>query len=77
MILKVTKGMKIEAFGERVTIGDIIYQFCDTAENSYRKPWADIEFRDSNGNYRHWQSWSDGGKLILQNGTEYKFEREG
>ena len=86
MILEITKGMMIEALGERVTINEVLFQHCDLGNESgvilningsYIKRWADVEFRDSNGNYRHWQSWSDGGTLVTLDGTEYKFEREG
>lgn len=74
MNLEITKGMKIEALGVLVTIDKVLYQHCDLGDE-YHKRWADVEFEDTNGRYRHWQSWSDGGTLIVD-GKRYKFERE-
>ena len=56
-------GDKINAHGITVTIAKILYQeyYYDRWENS--DDW-DIELIDENGNYRHWRTWVDGGKLI-------------
>lgn len=66
---------KIIALGEIVIISKILFQSVDLGKGAI-KAWADVEFEDEKGNYRHWQSWSDGGKIITANGQEYKFEKE-
>ena len=62
IIGKANNGDKITACGITVTIKDIIYQdyYFDRWDNL--ESW-DIEFHDNNGNYRHWKSYLDGGKL--------------
>lgn len=70
---KVKVGDKVTARGLTTTIAEIYY--CDVYaesgnamfkeakdENKYYI-FYDIEFRDSNGNYRHWKSSFDGGVL--------------
>jgi len=58
-------GCIINACGETAVIKKVLFQDVD-----FDYPMADIEFLDENGNYRHWQSWSDGGSLTLH------FEKE-
>jgi len=50
------KGATIECMGIEVTIDKVYYAYKEC------EGW-DIEFIDSNGNYRHWKQWYDGGKL--------------
>ena len=75
MIIELRRGDKIIACNETVTVGDILFQHIDTGSD-YTKAFADVEFRDSKGNYRHYQSWNDGGKIQLKNGKEFEFEVE-
>ena len=58
-------GSIIKACGESAVIKKVLFQDVDL-ENLM----ADVEFIDESGNYRHWQSWSDGGSLVLH------FEKE-
>ena len=57
------KGDKINAMGIAVTIGDTIY-YSDSYSDHNGKRQYDIEFKDSNGQYRHWKSEFDGGEYI-------------
>lgn len=50
------KGYCIACMGVTVTIEKILFQ-------DFYKDW-DIEFIDTEGNYRHWKQSIDGGKLI-------------
>lgn len=43
--------------GRTVTIGKVLH-----AEHWERDGW-DIELIDSEGNYRHWKQWDDGGEF--------------
>lgn len=51
-------GDVIECGGVKVEVGEILHQ---DYWNGYG--W-DVEFKDKNGNYRHWKQEYDGGKLI-------------
>lgn len=75
MLLEIRKGAVIEALGERVTIRNILFQYVSVSNSRDIEDMADVEFEDTNGRYRHWQSWSDGGALIF-NDKRYKFKRE-
>lgn len=50
-------GDKIRSHGIEVTIGKLYYSDC------YDGVW-DIEFIDTNGQYRHWKQQYDGGEYI-------------
>lgn len=75
MTVEVPKGAVIEALGQRATIRNILYQHVYVCDRDVEN-MADIEFIDTNGKYRHWQSWSDGGKLIIDDEHYYEFKRE-
>lgn len=75
MLLEISKGAVIEALGERVTIRNILFQHVSVTNDRETENMADVEFIDTNGKYRHWQSWNDGGVLIF-NDKRYKFKRE-
>lgn len=75
MLLEISKGAVIEALGERVTIRNILFQHVSVTNDRETENMADVEFIDTNGKYRHWQSWNDGGTLIY-NDERYKFKRE-
>lgn len=75
MLLEISKGAVIEALGERVTIRNILYQHVSVSNSRDIEDMADVEFIDTNGKYRHWQSWNDGGVLIY-NDERYEFKRE-
>jgi hypothetical protein len=51
-------GDQIRAKGLLVTIGRIFYQ------EWYERSGWDIEFIDTDDNYRHWKQQFDGGELI-------------
>ena len=55
---KAMKGAKVKAMGIIATI-DILY-YSDYDE---RDGW-DIEFKDTNGIYRHWKQIYDGGEYV-------------
>lgn len=61
--MKARKGDIVECMGICATIDKILYQ--DFWEN-----W-DIEFIDTNGNYRHWKQGFDGGRLIQKERRAY------
>lgn len=61
-------GDKIQCMGITVTIGSIYYSDC------WDGVW-DIEFKDTDGNYRHWKQYYDGGEYIPQE-TEQEPEQE-
>lgn len=50
-------GDKIRSHGIEVTIGTLYYSDC------YDGVW-DVEFIDTNGQYRHWKQQYDGGEYI-------------
>lgn len=72
--MEIKSGAIVKACGEQVEVKEIIFQDIYLGDR-WTKAMADVEFKDSKGNYRHWQSWSDGGSLIYE-GNEYKFEKE-
>lgn len=59
-------GDKISAKGITCTIGEIFFndRYVEKKDGEY-VVFYDIEFKDTNNNYRHWKSYFDGGKLIL------------
>lgn len=73
--MEITSGAIIKALGERAEVKDVLFQHIDVENDDPKRWWADVEFYDTNGKYRHWQSWSDGGTLVTKYNT-YKFERE-
>ena len=77
-IYTVQPGDYIRVDGERAIVRNIISQDVYIVVNpgTWRKSSADVEFEDEKGNYRHWQSWSDGGTLITNDGTTYRFKKE-
>lgn len=75
MLLEISKEAVIEALGERVTIRNILFQQISVNNDRDIENMADVEFIDTNGKYRHWQSWNDGGTLIVD-GKRHKFKRE-
>ena len=79
-LLPVRPGDSITALGDTATISEILFQsveFGNRDKGGFVDPAADIEFKDEFGNYRHWQSWSDGGTLYLKrNGKTYEFPFE-
>ena len=50
------RGDMVACMGIVVTIENILYQ-------EFFEDW-DIEFIDTDGNYRHWKQYFDGGRLI-------------
>lgn len=60
------EGDKISAMGITCTIGEIFHneRYVELKDGKYQV-FYDIEFRDTNGKYRHWKSYFDGGQLIL------------
>ena len=64
-------GDKISAKGITCTIGEIFFndRYVEKKDGEYTV-FYDIEFKDTNGNYRHWKSYFDGGKLILMDDVE-------
>lgn len=55
----VKRGDRIHCNGITVEIGKVVYQ------DYYAGTW-DIEFFDTQGNYRHWKQALDGGHLVRQ-----------
>lgn len=51
------KGTKIRYKGMTVTVNEVLYA------DKWDGKW-DVEFIDSNGNYRHWKQELDGGEVI-------------
>ena len=62
-------GDKIRACGIIVTIDRILYQ-------DFWRDW-DIEFIDTDGNYRHWKQYFDKGELIPKKGTKRYYDEYG
>lgn len=59
-------GDIIKAKGITATIKEIFYQdFYPSDRNDGSCDW-DIEFKDTNDNYRHWKQYFDGGKIELK-----------
>lgn len=59
-------GDRIRCMNIECTIGKIFYndRYVSKKDGVY-EVFYDIEFLDTNNNYRHWKSYFDGGKLIL------------
>lgn len=62
---KATVGDKVKALGFVVTIGKILYQ------DYWEEDGWDIEFIDSEGQYRHWKQGFDGGELLRSIPTHF------
>ena len=75
MIIEISKGAVIKALGIKAVVEKILFQHIDVGNERQIRDMADVEFIDDKGNYRHWQSWSDGGTLTF-NKKRYVFERE-
>ena len=58
-------GNKILEPGDRICCQGITSEIKDITFQEY---WDDdgfyIEFRDTNGYYRNWKQWTDGGKVL-------------
>lgn len=63
---QVEVGDKISALGVIVTIKEILYQDWYSRNDFNTGEYWDVEFIDSLGNYRHWVSQYDGGKVIAK-----------
>ena len=74
--LEIVPGDKIIVGRDSAVVKKIIFQDVYITDSPYSMSTADVEFEDENDNYRHWQSWSDGGKLITKSGKEYQFQKE-
>ena len=76
-IMELEKGDKIVVPDQGyATIGEIFFQHIYINFERPERSTADVEFRDENGNYRHWQSWSDGGWFITKDGGKCTFVKE-
>ena len=75
MQMQVKKGDMICAYGISAVIDRIIYQDIHCPDDG-RMRYADVEFIDSTGNYRHYKSSYDGGSIRLADGTAVRFQRE-
>ena len=58
----VERGDIINCKGIRVIVDEILFQDLYNSEDITRS-YADIEFKDQKGNYRHWKSSLDGGNI--------------
>lgn len=58
----VERGDIINCKGIRAVVDEILFQDLYNNEDITRS-YADIEFKDQNGNYRHWKSSYDGGYI--------------
>lgn len=61
--MRVCVGDIIQALGRFYTVDKIIYQDC------YKGNY-DVEFLDSHGDYHHWKSEFDGGRIIQNDDEE-------
>lgn len=61
--VRICVGDAIQALGHTYIVGKIIYQ--DSFNGNYN-----VEFLDTSGNYHHWKSEFDGGRIIHNNGEE-------
>lgn len=75
-IIEIVPGDVIKVGNEKATVKEILFQDVYLTDSPYSMSTADVEFKDENGMYRHWQSWSDGGMLIKTDGKEYRFSKE-
>ena len=69
MITYIPRGTVIEALGLRRTVATTM--FCDINPG-----YADIEFKDLNGNYGHYKSGYDKGRIIFPDGVIFDFRKE-
>lgn len=60
--LRVEVGGIIRALGIEAKIAKILYQ------EYWDGDGFDVELIDSNGNYRHWKQWFDGGEYLPPEG---------
>jgi hypothetical protein len=74
--LEIEPGDKITVGNDTATVKDILFQDVYLTDSPYSMSTADVEFEDENDNYRHWQSWSDGGTLTTKDGKKYTFQKE-
>ena len=73
--MQVKKGDMIIAVGITAVIDRILYQDIYLPDNA-RMRYADVEFIDSCGNYRHYKSSYDGGSIRFSDGTTIQFMHE-
>lgn len=66
MITDVPRGTLIYANGICRDVETILYCSIDTE-------YADIEFKDHNGDYGHYKSSYDGGEVVFPNGTKFVY----
>jgi len=66
--MNIPRGTIIQVGLMKRTIGRVLYSYIDY-------DYADIEFTDENGNYGHYKSSYDGGKIIFQCGTVFDYEK--
>lgn len=66
MIDRVERGTVIEVGKLRRTVGTTLYVWIDSG-------YADIEFKDPNGDYGHYKSSYDKGRIIFPNGTVFDY----
>lgn len=64
MIKELKPGDTITACGVSAKIATILYTDAWTGNGG--KDCYDIEFLDTNGVYRSWKSWLDGGKITRE-----------
>lgn len=69
MITYIPRGTVIEALGLRRTVKTAM--FCDINPG-----YADIEFEDLNGNYGHYKSGYDKGRIIFPDGVIFDYRKE-
>lgn len=56
----------VPKFGIRATIAELYYSFRCVEWHHEKKEFVklyDVEFKDTNGKYRHWKSYFDGGHI--------------
>lgn len=65
-VRKAKEGDIINCQGITCTIGEIFYndRYVEEKDGEYQV-FYDIEFKDTDGHYRHWKSYFDGGNLLL------------
>jgi hypothetical protein len=59
----------VPKFGIKVTIAKLYYSFRCVEWHHEKKEFVkyyDVEFVDTNGNYRHWKSYFDGGYITYK-----------
>lgn len=70
MIDYIPKGTVIEALGIKRKVARVM--FCDINSG-----YADIEFQDENGQYGHYKSGYDKGRIIFPDGVVFDYRKEG